>query len=164
MSNHMHQHVRLLRMPGAACLPSCWLLQSSLATFSGTVGLHTCHACPDLHDEPEILDAGVFDCKPLQFLWAKFGEFYGKENTIMLDDLRRNYVMNKQNGLVIHPFQKAYKNKATDRELVRLKYYLKAIAREDKLSDLNHKHWKSYMSKKCSKEELAQLQQDLDNP
>lgn len=69
---------------------------------------------------PDITQAaGVFDCKPLQFLWSKFGEHYNKDNTIMLDDLRRNYIMNKQNGLVIYPFQKAYKNRATDRELVR---------------------------------------------
>ena len=42
--------------------------------------------------------AGVFDCKPLGFLWGKFPEVYGPHNTIMFDDLRRNYVMNKQNG------------------------------------------------------------------
>ena len=31
---------------------------------------------------------GVFDCKPLQFVWAKFGGAYGAGNTVMLDDLR----------------------------------------------------------------------------
>lgn len=32
----------------------------------------------------------MFDCKPLQFLWAKFPDRYGPDNTIMLDDLRRS--------------------------------------------------------------------------
>jgi ubiquitin-like domain-containing CTD phosphatase 1 len=31
---------------------------------------------------------GVFDCKPLAFIWAKFPEQYTEENTVMLDDLR----------------------------------------------------------------------------
>lgn len=30
---------------------------------------------------------GVFDCKPLQFIWSKFEE-YDEDNTVMLDDLR----------------------------------------------------------------------------
>jgi hypothetical protein len=34
--------------------------------------------------------SGVFDCKPLAFLWAKFPEHYGPHNTIMIDDLRRS--------------------------------------------------------------------------
>jgi len=48
----------------------------------------------------------VFDCKPLAVLWGKYPGVYTRENTIMLDDLRRNYVMNRQNGLVIRPFRK----------------------------------------------------------
>lgn len=40
--------------------------------------------------------AGLFDCKPLEFLWRKFEGMYGAHNTIMFDDLRRNYIMNSQ--------------------------------------------------------------------
>ena len=40
-------------------------------------------------------------------LWDKYPQFYNKHNTVMFDDLRRNYVMNRQNGLVIRPFRKA---------------------------------------------------------
>jgi ubiquitin-like domain-containing CTD phosphatase 1 len=108
--------------------------------------------------------AGVFDCKPLPFLWAKFRDHYNEDNTIMLDDLRRNYIMNKQNGLVIRPFQKAYKNRATDRELVKLKYYLKAIAREPTLSHLEHRRWERYVAKKCTPLEQEQLNIDLQDP
>ena len=110
------------------------------------------------------MPAGVFDCKPLQFLWRKFEEHYTEENTIMLDDLRRNYIMNKQNGLVIYPFQKAFKTGATDRELVKLKYYFKAIARRDTLSELNHKRWKEYVKNNCTHAELQQMKHDINNP
>jgi ubiquitin-like domain-containing CTD phosphatase 1 len=70
--------------------------------YGGFSAYWTCcynHACkgsgPRFH---MVATAGVFDCKPLGFLWGKFPEVYGPHNTIMFDDLRRNYVMNKQNG------------------------------------------------------------------
>eukprot|EP00892_Ulva_mutabilis_P009467 jgi/Ulvmu1/6893/UM031_0099.1 len=110
---------------------------------------------------------GVFDCKPLQLLWSKFSEHYNADNTIMLDDLRRNYIMNKQNGLVIRPFRKAYQNRATDRELVKIKYYLQVIAGKDTFAKLNHKVWESYTMKKLkqnSPDVLRQLQEELLNP
>lgn len=85
----------------------------------------------------------------------------------MLDDLRRNYIMNRQNGLVIRPFRKAYQNRATDRELVKIKYYLQVIAGKDTLSELNHKAWESYTMKKLKQtnpDALQQLQEELLNP
>lgn len=121
-----------------------------------------CLARPLWHALPPLARprAGLFDCKPLAVLWARYPQ-YGPHNTIMLgalcalarrgsrlegrtrsrpagalehalvtgsalqmrlravglafppalrphaDDLRRNYVLNKQNGLVIRPFKKA---------------------------------------------------------
>lgn len=38
----------------------------------------------------------MFDCKPLEFVWQKFPGVYTPENTIMMDDLRRNYILNPQ--------------------------------------------------------------------
>ncbi|XP_075520685.1 ubiquitin-like domain-containing CTD phosphatase [Primulina tabacum] len=87
---------------------------------------------------------GVFDCKPLGLIWAKFPEFYGAKNTIMFDDLRRNFVMNPQNGLTIKPFRKAHANRSSDQELVKLTQYLLAIAELDDISVLDHKHWESF--------------------
>lgn len=95
---------------------------------------------------------GVFDCKPLQVLWGKFPEFYGPENTIMLDDLRRNYVMNKQNGLVIRPFMQAHQTRATDKELLYLKLYLLKIAKLPTLGGLRHSQWQRHI-----REEIANL-------
>ncbi|KAM0886618.1 hypothetical protein ACQ4PT_029580 [Festuca glaucescens] len=87
----------------------------------------------------------IFDCKPLGIIWAKFPEFYNEKNTIMFDDLRRNFVMNPQNGLVIRPFNKASKNRSRDRELVHLTQYLLAIAELEDLSKLDHDAWESFM-------------------
>lgn len=107
---------------------------------------------------------GVFDCKPLPFLWSKFGEHYGPDNTIMLDDLRRNYIMNKQNGLVIRPFRRAHRTRATDRELVRLKYYLRLIAPLESLASLDHSRWERYLRRHLQPDDTAALAADLDNP
>ncbi|KAJ8429199.1 hypothetical protein Cgig2_032939 [Carnegiea gigantea] len=88
---------------------------------------------------------GVFDCKPLGLIWAQFPEYYNAKNTIMFDDLRRNFVMNPQNGLIIRPFRKAHANRDTDQELVKLTEYLLAIAELDDISVLDHRSWESYM-------------------
>ncbi|CAK9168262.1 unnamed protein product [Ilex paraguariensis] len=87
---------------------------------------------------------GIFDCKPLGLIWAHFPEFYNSKNTIMFDDLRRNFVMNPQNGLTIKPFRNAHSNRGTDQELVKLTQYLLAISDLDDLSILDHKNWQSY--------------------
>lgn len=84
---------------------------------------------------------GIFDCKPLGLIWAHFPEFYSSKNTIMFDDLRRNFVMNPQNGLTIKPFRKAHANRDSDQELVKLTQYLLAIAELDDLSALDHSSW-----------------------
>ncbi|GBF89622.1 ubiquitin-like domain-containing CTD phosphatase [Raphidocelis subcapitata] len=90
---------------------------------------------------------GVFDCKPLGFIWAKFPEFYNADNTVMLDDLRRNYVMNKQNGLVIRPFKRAHMNRGKDKELLYLSHYLCLIGELPSLAELNHRKWEAYLSR-----------------
>ncbi|XP_038680686.1 ubiquitin-like domain-containing CTD phosphatase isoform X2 [Tripterygium wilfordii] len=89
-------------------------------------------------------DFGVFDCKPLGLIWAQFPEFYSSKNTIMFDDLQRNFVMNPQNGLTIKPFRKAHANRDSDQELVKLTQYLLTIAELDDLSILDHKNWKFF--------------------
>ncbi|EYU26508.1 hypothetical protein MIMGU_mgv1a0126451mg, partial [Erythranthe guttata] len=87
---------------------------------------------------------GVFDCKPLGLIWAHFPQFYSEKNTIMFDDLRRNFVMNPQNGLTIKPFRRAHANRDTDQELVKLTQYLLDIAELNDLSALDHNNWESF--------------------
>lgn len=87
---------------------------------------------------------GVLDCKPLEVIWANFPEHYGAANTIMLDDLRRNFVMNPGNGLVVRPFRRVHLQRAAgqrDDELAHLAQYLLSIAGECDLSRLDHDRW-----------------------
>ncbi|XP_072999979.1 ubiquitin-like domain-containing CTD phosphatase [Typha latifolia] len=87
---------------------------------------------------------GTFDCKPLGLIWAQFPEYYTSRNTVMFDDLRRNFAMNPQNGLTIRPFRKAHLNRSTDQELVKLTQYLLAIADLPDLSQLEHWNWEIF--------------------
>lgn len=74
---------------------------------------------------------------------------YSPKNTIMFDDVRRNFLMNPGSGLKIKPYREALKNHDKDRELVYLSKYLKLIAEhEEDFTKLNHKHWQRYISKK----------------
>ena len=59
---------------------------------------------------------GVIQVKPLGVIWGKFPQ-YNKENKIMFDDLRRNFLMNPCNELKIRPFKNAHSSCNTDTEL-----------------------------------------------
>lgn len=85
--------------------------------------------------------------KPLGVIWGKF-EQYTNKNTIMLDDIRRNFIMNPKNGLRIRPFRQAHLNRDKDRELVLLSKYLTDLAKfvED-FSAVNHRHWEKFKPK-----------------
>lgn len=82
----------------------------------------------------------------------------------MLDDLRRNYIMNKQNGLVIRAFTKAHRSRATDRELVGLKYYLTLVGSLESMAHLNHKRWEMYMLAYMPAEERERYAADMATP
>jgi ubiquitin-like domain-containing CTD phosphatase 1 len=88
---------------------------------------------------------GVIDIKPLAVIWGKFPQYYNAKNTIMVDDLRRNFLMNPENGLKIRPFCHAQLARETDKELLYLKEYLLLIAKLDNFSNVNHRHWRSYI-------------------
>mmetsp|Transcript_34379 Transcript_34379/g.61978 ORF Transcript_34379/g.61978 Transcript_34379/m.61978 type:complete len:370 (-) Transcript_34379:798-1907(-) len=90
---------------------------------------------------------GVFNCKPLSFIWSKFPTFYNSANTVMIDDLRRNYILNPQQGLVIRPFKKAHLTRDHDRELVGLANYFTAISSLVTFEELNHDKWEKYLSR-----------------
>merc|ERR1711862_519408 len=92
---------------------------------------------------------GTIDCKPLGVLWQSevMQGKYGPENTIMFDDLRRNFVMNPRSGLKIRPFKQAHINRQTDKELVKLSKYLRFIRHAKDFSKLDHRRWESWMKK-----------------
>lgn len=89
---------------------------------------------------------GVVEVKPLAVIWGKFPGAYGPHNTIMFDDLRRNFLMNPRNGLRIRACRQLPLNAADDHELRDLARYLQAIAplEGDAFSALDHKKWRKY--------------------
>jgi hypothetical protein len=77
------------------------VLAGGLVSFFADAASHTPRASHPRHlasnqqlqtNTKQTEKYGVFDCKPLAFIWAKFSE-YTPDNTVMLDDLRRNFVM-----------------------------------------------------------------------
>ncbi|XP_033757287.1 ubiquitin-like domain-containing CTD phosphatase 1 [Pecten maximus] len=90
---------------------------------------------------------GVIEVKPLGVIWGKYEQWTPK-NTIMFDDIRRNFIMNPQNGLRIKAFREAHQNRAKDRELLKLAKYLKDISTVDDFTTLNHRKWEKYRSKR----------------
>jgi ubiquitin-like domain-containing CTD phosphatase 1 len=91
-------------------------------------------------------DYGTFDTKPLPVIWAHYSQHYGPMNTIMFDDLRRNFVVNPQNGLRIRPCRNLPITRGDDHELDFLSRYLVAISKLDDLSALDHSQWESYLA------------------
>lgn len=88
--------------------------------------------------------------KPLGVIWGKYPQ-YSPKNTIMFDDVRRNFIMNPKSGLKIRPFRQAHLNRDRDRELLHLSVYLKDIAQScDNFDSLNHKKWEKYKPDKKS--------------
>ncbi|GLG98967.1 hypothetical protein R5R35_007443 [Gryllus longicercus] len=94
---------------------------------------------------------GLVQVKPLGVIWGKFDQ-YSPRNTIMFDDIRRNFLMNPANGLKIRPFKHAHLNRDKDNELLRLAKYLQLIAGEEDLSSLDHRNWEKYRPKHKRKE------------
>ncbi|XP_055906770.1 ubiquitin-like domain-containing CTD phosphatase 1 [Eupeodes corollae] len=91
---------------------------------------------------------GVIDVKPLGVIWGNFPQ-YSSKNTIMFDDIRRNFIMNPKCGLKIRPFRQAHFNRQTDKELIKLAKYLKDIAENCcDFNKLNHRKWESYNARK----------------
>ncbi|KAM7540914.1 hypothetical protein Aperf_G00000019913 [Anoplocephala perfoliata] len=90
---------------------------------------------------------GVKGVKPLAVIWQKFPQ-YGPQNTIMFDDVRRNFAMNPGSGLRIRSYRDANVNFAEDRELEHLADYLELIAkREPDFQRLKHDKWNQYVEK-----------------
>ncbi|KAJ1728484.1 hypothetical protein LPJ61_004010 [Coemansia biformis] len=79
--------------------------------------------------------------KALEFIWAWFPGIYTHSNTIHIDDLGRNFALNRQNGLKIRPYKRADSRGRADTELYRLTRYMLAIARLPTLEFLDHSQW-----------------------
>lgn len=88
---------------------------------------------------------GLVDVKPLALIWGLVPAYH-PDNTVMIDDIRRNFLMNPQSGLRVRPFRNAHRHRNTDRELVRLARYLKDIACSvSNFTELNHRNWETFV-------------------
>jgi ubiquitin-like domain-containing CTD phosphatase 1 len=89
---------------------------------------------------------GTFNTKPLGTIWAHFPQ-YSPRNTLMFDDLRRNFIMNPQTGLKIRPCRNLPVTRDSDEELLFLSKYLLAISSLDDFTKLDHRRWERYLEK-----------------
>lgn len=96
---------------------------------------------------------GLVSVKPLAVIWRKFPEQgWAEHNSVQVDDLRRNFLMNPGCGLRIKPFRDAHISRGTDDELKRLAPYLVAIAEEvPDFRALDHRKWTSYLRRSTGK-------------
>lgn len=92
---------------------------------------------------------GVVEVKPLGVIWGMYPQ-WSEKNTIMFDDIRRNFIMNPQSGLRIKAFRDSRTARYTDTELVKLTEYLKCIAPLEDFTVLDHRDWREYRHKKRS--------------
>jgi len=92
---------------------------------------------------------GVINTKPLPVIWSIFKEYYTAKNTIMFDDLGRNFLMNPGNGLKIKPFRNAPTEGSKDFELFHLTKYLLLLHQEESdYSLVKHRDWTKYIEKR----------------
>ncbi|KAH3732528.1 Ubiquitin family protein [Pelomyxa schiedti] len=85
---------------------------------------------------------GVTNTKPLQVIWGKYPGVYTAQNSLLVDDLGRNFVMAPKNGLKIPPFKHAFTDGRSDAVLPKLAQYLLNIAELNKsFETLDHANW-----------------------
>uniref|UniRef100_A0A0A1XHX7 Ubiquitin-like domain-containing CTD phosphatase 1 n=1 Tax=Zeugodacus cucurbitae TaxID=28588 RepID=A0A0A1XHX7_ZEUCU len=94
------------------------------------------------------IERGVLDVKPLGLIWGQYPQ-YSSKNTVMLDDIQRNFLMNPRSGLRVRPFRQAHISRHTDKELLKLTKYLIDLARYcDDFDTVNHRKWQHYDPRK----------------
>lgn len=98
----------------------------------------------------------LLSTKPLGVIWAQFPEYFHALNTLHLDDIRRNFLMNPLNGLRIKACRRLPLTRESDTELLRLLPYLLGIAKlspEDLMagSGLDHRRWQDWKYPLCKK-------------
>lgn len=82
------------------------------------------------------------EVKALGIIWSKLAEHYNPSNTVHVDDLSRNFVMNPDNGIKVKAFHDAMGEGESDRELVYITKYLLQLALVDDVTKFEHKKFK----------------------
>ncbi len=104
--------------------------------------------------------------KPLRFIWDRFPGHYGPHNTVHVDDVPRNFLLNPQNGLIIAPWQSAGPGENSqlqarslqDRELEYLLQYLVELAQSSPgtWESRDHSRWRQDVLMSIAEKKLAQ--------
>ncbi len=104
--------------------------------------------------------------KPLRFIWDRFPGHYGPHNTVHVDDVPRNFLLNPQNGLMIAPWQSAGPGENSqlqarslqDRELEYLLQYLVELAQSSPgtWESRDHSRWRQDVLMSIAEKKLAQ--------
>lgn len=83
---------------------------------------------------------GLINTKALSVIWGRFPE-YGPHNTVLVDDLRRNFLSTPRNGIRIRPCRNLPLTRDTDTELRLLRDYLLSLREAESLQGEGHKRW-----------------------
>ncbi|GMH97588.1 hypothetical protein TrVE_jg1597 [Triparma verrucosa] len=89
-------------------------------------------------------DGTIFEhhVKPLQLIWSKLGESkYGPHNTVHVDDLSRNFALNKSCGLKCTAYYRKKKAAKGDVELRDMAVYLVKLAGIEDFEMVEHGEW-----------------------
>lgn len=89
-------------------------------------------------------DGTIFEhhVKPLQLIWSKLGESkYGPHNTVHVDDLSRNFALNKSCGLKCTAYYRKKKAAKGDVELRDMAVYLVKLAGIEDFETVEHGEW-----------------------
>lgn len=57
-------------------------------------------------DKSSMFSMETGKVKPLHIIWSKYPQHWNKQNTIHVDDLERNFALNKSSGLLISPYSR----------------------------------------------------------
>eukprot|EP00162_Nutomonas_longa_P013042 comp21387_c0_seq1/m.46154 comp21387_c0_seq1/g.46154 ORF comp21387_c0_seq1/g.46154 comp21387_c0_seq1/m.46154 type:complete len:372 (+) comp21387_c0_seq1:77-1192(+) len=89
----------------------------------------------------------VHEVKALDLIWAKIPQYHAG-NTVHVDDLARNFVMNPKQGLQCEAYRNAPVARQTDKELLFIAQYLTHIATAfPDFSAIDHRKWREYVTK-----------------
>uniref|UniRef100_A0A7S3JZY9 protein-serine/threonine phosphatase n=1 Tax=Aureoumbra lagunensis TaxID=44058 RepID=A0A7S3JZY9_9STRA len=82
--------------------------------------------------------------KPLELIWRLYPQKWSALNTVHLDDLERNFVLNPRNGLRCRPFHRDHPRAANDNELALLSCYLtQHLANQPDFTKANISSWRN---------------------
>eukprot|EP01057_Protomagalhaensia_wolfi_P002582 Protomagalhaensia_wolfi_Nauph_80__2581@NODE_272_length_2967_cov_129_396175_g203_i0_p2_GENE_NODE_272_length_2967_cov_129_396175_g203_i0NODE_272_length_2967_cov_129_396175_g203_i0_p2_ORF_typecomplete_len375_score51_44NIF/PF03031_18/8_1e24ubiquitin/PF00240_23/0_00075Blt1/PF12754_7/0_0029Blt1/PF12754_7/2_1e03UN_NPL4/PF11543_8/0_16UN_NPL4/PF11543_8/4_2e03UN_NPL4/PF11543_8/1_1e04DUF4941/PF16299_5/2_1e03DUF4941/PF16299_5/0_3_NODE_272_length_2967_cov_129_396175_g203_i04451569 len=82
-----------------------------------------------------------FEVKALEVIWSKRINGWTSSNTLIVDDLARNFMLNPSNGVLVRPYTRDLHG--TDHELWLLAHHLIKVAGCEDVRDVDHSQWRT---------------------